>query len=338
MSKVILTGLNGSTDKINIGHYFGFIKPFVDLQRNNKDDTLIGFVADLHGLTDPTARIKGNSKYLMLSLIAAGFDPYKSIVFNQSDVPAHTELTWVLTCQTTMGELERMTQYKDSVQKDKFLMANGSVMIPTGILMYPVLMAADILLYDSNIIPCGYDQVQHVELARNIAERFNNKYGETFTLPEAQVAPGDTKKIQSLVKPERKMSKSEPEGSLWMLDDANEIERKIKRAMTDNFNKVHFDKVNQPGISNLMVIYSGLTGMSYQEIEEKYKDAPNYSFFKKDLIKILQDELGQYQKRYYEWESKYDEIEKILADNAIKMRELSNKKLDDVYRKVGIKG
>jgi len=337
--KIILTGINGSYDKLHIGHLVGAFFPLVELQKSNPTSTVMGFIADLHGLTQQTP-VPSYNVELMKHLLACGLNYKKAIIWNQSEVPQHCELAWIMECYTTVGELMRMTQYKDKSQK--YIMPNGTNKIPTGILMYPCLMAADILLYDANVVPVGNDQGQHIELCRNIAERFNNKYGKVFTIPTGVISK-ESGVIYSLNDPTHKMSKSSPEGCIWCLDSKDVVEKKIKKALTDNYNKVHYDKVKQPGISNLMVIYSEYSGLyggkkiSLSQIEEKYKNIENYGVFKKDVIDLVNEKLEIFQKSYKTWDKKWSTVQKILKTNAEKCRKIASKKIEKVYKVLGLR-
>lgn len=324
------------SNKLTLGNYFGAIKNYVELQ--DKYDCYI-FVADLHVLTNPkidTKSIMENKKMVVSLYKACGLDLQKCKVFYQSDISAHTELEHILMCHSYMGELSRMTQYKDKASK--LVNANGTETIPAGLFTYPVLMAADILLYDADIIPVGNDQKQHLELCRNLAERMNNKYGKLFIVPEPYF-PKQGAKIMDLVDPTVKMSKSNSneKGTIFLLDSLEDINKKIMSAKTDNLNCVRYDLINQPGISNLMTIYSLISNMGYDEIEKKYNGL-NYGIFKKDLAYILSEYLRNIQIKYNEIYKNYDsEIKPVLARNTVVINEIANKKINEVYKKVGIR-
>jgi tryptophanyl-tRNA synthetase len=290
MKQIILTGMTPSAGSLTIGNYIGAMKPMVQLQNNNKDKLLYLFVSDLHSLTNPAVNLHNIDKRAFIcTYIAAGIDLNITKLFYQSDIAGHSQLGWVLACNTTYGELSRMTQFKDkSVRLNK--MGNGTETIPTGLLIYPTLMAADILLYDTNLVPVGKDQKQHVELTRDIATRFNNKYGNTFVIPDVYMTE-DNPEIMDLKDPTKKMSKSatDKNASIFLFDKPAEVEKKIKSALTDCENKVKYDKIKQPGISNLITIYSCISGMKIKAIEKKYAKVENYGVFKKDLIVIVNE-------------------------------------------------
>lgn len=333
--KRIISGIQ-SSNQLTLGNYLGAIKSYFQLQ--NQYDSYI-FVADLHVITNPKIdfkQLKENKKKLVCLYYACGLDLKKNHVFFQSEVPAHSELAHILMCHSTMGELNRMTQFKDKASK--FTNANGSEMIPAGLFTYPILMVADILLYDADIVPVGIDQKQHLELTRNLAIRLNNKYGKMFNLPEPYI-PQSGAKIMDLVNPETKMSKSNenPKGVIYLLDDINVSIKKIMSAKTDNLNQVKYDLKNQPGVSNLINIYNALTSLPIKEIENKYKNK-NYGEFKKDLSELLKKELGSIKDKYDQAYANYEsEILPILNANAKLVNEIANKKLTLIHKKIGIK-
>ncbi len=305
--KRLISGIQPSNN-LTLGNYLGAIKNFVDLQN---DYEMFIFIADLHALTPNFIEnefLYQNKLDIAALYLAAGLDENKVIIFNQSDVKAHGHLGYILMCHTSIGELSRMTQYKDKSAKAK--MNNGTHTIPTGLLVYPALMAADILLYNADVVPVGIDQKQHMEITKNIAQRFNERYkSNTFKIPEA-IFPKVGSKIMDLLNPNSKMSKSStnPNGTIFLVDDTAEVTKKIKGAVTDSLNKVHYDVEKQPGISNLITIYSCLTNMSFTEIENKYKDAANYGVFKKDIIVALNEFLSDLQQKL----EKYKESDKLI--------------------------
>ena len=315
---------------ITLGNYLGAVKNFVLLQNREDFTDFLVFVADMHAITVPQDKeaLRKNIKSLAAIYIACGLDPKKVHIFIQSEVPAHASLCWILQCTGYIGELERMTQFKDKKEKQ----TQG---VSVGLLTYPSLMAADILLYDTNLVPVGQDQKQHLELTRDLAIRFNQRYGETFTVPEPFVSK-EGAKIMSLVDPTKKMSKSDPnpKGFISLLDDINVIKKKIKSAVTDSDGKVKYDKENKPGISNLLTIASCISGMSISELEEKYKDS-NYATFKEDVANLVVSELEPIQKKYYELiNSSY--IDEVLNEGRDYANYLANKKIAKVYNKVGL--
>lgn len=335
-NKIAITGLQ-SSNRLTIGNYLGSIKQIIEYQ---KEMYIYLFVADLHALTtwniDPV-EYKKNRISLLATYYACGIDPKKTNIFFQSEVPAHAELGWILTCSTTIGELNRMTQFKD--KSSKLEASNGTNYIPTGLLVYPPLMAADILLYDSNYVIVGADQKQHVELTRDIAIRFNKKFKtNVFTIPEPLINE-EVGRVMGLLDPMHKMSKSNKNenDTIFLLDDEKTITKKIMGALTDNFNKVKYNIKEQPGISNLISIYSHFTNMKIEEIEKKYENAQNYGVFKKDLAAIISKFLVNFQKKYYEILKNLKKYETLVKKNAEKCKKIANKKIDDVYKLIGLK-
>ena len=315
---------------ITLGNYLGAVKNFVKLQDDPRFDDMLVFVADLHAITVPQEKLelRKNIKQLVALYLACGLDPEKCHIFIQSEVPHHAELGWCLQCNTYIGELERMTQYKDKKERQ----VAG---VSSGLLTYPALMAADILLYDCDCVPVGVDQKQHLELTRDIAARFNNKYGETFKIPEPFI-PEAGAKIMSLADPAKKMSKSDPnpKGYIALLDDINVAKKKIKSAVTDSDTVVKYDLENKPGISNLLTIYSCCTGLSLKDTEAKFKDS-SYAEFKEAVAEAVAMELEPIQKRYNEIiNSKL--IDEVLDNGRDYAIYLANKKLNKVYNKIGL--
>lgn len=324
-----LSGIQPSGN-ITLGNYIGAVKQFVKLQDHKDFTDFMVFVADLHSITVPQDKtaLRKNIRSLVAIYLACGLDPKKVHIFIQSEVPSHSELAWVLECTGYIGELERMTQYKDKKEKQ----TSG---VTLGLLAYPTLMAADILLYDADVVPVGQDQKQHLELTRTLAERFNNKYGETFTVPEPFIAPSGAK-IMSLVEPEKKMSKSDPNPKAYisLLDDVQVIKKKIKSAVTDSDGVIKYDVENKPGISNLLVILSCCTNTPVKELEEKYKDS-NYASFKEDVANAVVAELEPIQKRYTELINS-PIIDEVLDEGRDYARYIAQKKITKVYNRVGL--
>lgn len=324
MKKRIFSGAQ-PTGSLHIGNYLGALKNWVALQ-----DEYEAFycIVNLHAITLPQDPKTLRQKTLDLARIylAAGVDPEKSTIFIQSDVPEHAELTWVLSCITRMGELERMTQFKD---KGKGNTERAGV----GLFTYPVLMAADILLYQTDLVPVGQDQKQHLELTRDLAERFNRDFGETFKIPEPYI-PKAGASIKSLQDPSKKMSKSDdnPNGSIFLLDDADAITKKIKRAVTDSGTEITFDEV-RPAIANLLTIYQLLTGGSREDCVEHFA-GKGYGQFKGELAETTTEFLRPFQKRIREYDD--DSLAAILRNGAEKARIVAAETLRDVYTKVGI--
>ncbi len=315
---------------ITLGNYLGALKNFVKLQDKEDFTDFLVFIADLHAITVPQEKetLRKNIKSLVALYLACGLDPNKAHIFIQSEVPAHAELGWVMMCNGYIGELERMTQYKDKKEKQ----VQG---VSAGLLTYPSLMAADILLYDADVVPVGIDQKQHLELTRDLANRFNQKYGETFVIPEPFI-PEAGAKIMSLTDPTKKMSKSDanPKAYISLLDDINVINKKIKSAVTDSDGKIKYDLENKPGVSNLLTILSCVTGASIKDLEEKYKDS-NYQSFKEDVASAVVSEIKPIQEKYKELiNSKL--IDKVLDDGRDYANYLANKKINKVYNKIGL--
>lgn len=325
----LISGIQPS-GTITLGNYLGAIKNFVKLQEELVDTDILVFIADLHAITvsQDKQALRKNIKSLAAIYLACGLDPNKVHIFIQSEVPAHNQLGWVMECNSYIGELERMTQFKDKKVKQ----VAG---VSAGLLTYPSLMAADILLYDANLVPVGQDQKQHLELTRNLAERFNTKYGETFIVPEPYIAKTGAK-IMSLVDPEKKMSKSDenPKSYISLLDDLPVIIKKIKSAVTDSDATIRYDVENKPGISNLLTIYSCISGLSIPELEAKYANS-NYAEFKNDLANVVAKEIEPIQKRYNELINS-KELDDILDNGRDYANYLANRKLSKVYNKVGL--
>ena len=325
--KRMLSGIK-PTGKLTLGNYIGAIKPISSYQDEYE---IYFFIANLHCLTiyqDPK-ELKKNLKDALALYIACGIDPKKSTLFLQTDVKAHAELGYILACNTSLGELNRMTQYKDKVAK-------GEKNLNAGLYTYPSLMAADILLYNADYVPVGEDQKQHVELARDIAIRFNNKFGETFKVPEPLITKVG-KRILSLQDPTKKMSKSDTEsdkGCIYLLDDPNVARKKIMSAVTDSVGKIQIDKENQPGLYNLMEIASSLSGEDINDIANRFKDS-GYGDFKKYVADIVDKTLEDIQAKYKKLVDS-DELEKILQDGQAKASNIANKVLKDVEVKIGI--
>lgn len=314
------------TGNIHLGNYLGALKQFVELQDDNE---CLYCIVDLHAITvaqDPK-ELREHILDVAALYLAVGVDPKKSIVFVQSEVSGHAELSWLLTCSSYTGELSRMTQFKDK--------GKGKESVPTGLFMYPVLMAADILLYDTDIVPVGIDQKQHIELTRDICNRINNKYGDTFVLPEGRYLK-EGAKIMALDDPTKKMSKSaENELSrISLLDDEKKIKKAIMKATTDSEGVVRFDMENKPGISNLMNIYIAFSDISIEEIEAKYEGC-GYGDFKKDLVQIVVDGLAPIKARYEEIRNS-EELLEILNDGAKRADEIAKNVLKRAKESFGI--
>ena len=324
--KVILSGIKPSGD-LTLGNYLGAIKNWVKLQ--NEYDCYF-FIADLHAITvkQVPAELRKRTLEVLAIYIAAGIDPDKNTMFIQSHVPAHCEASWLLTCNSYMGELGRMTQYKDKSRNKE------GDSISAGLFNYPVLMAADVLLYQADLVPVGSDQVQHLELARNIAERFNRAYSPTFKVPDAYVGKAGAK-IMDLQNPTKKMSKSEenPNGYILILDSPEVIRKKVSRAVTDSIGEVKYSD-DQPGVKNLMTILSTIKGMTMEEIEKKY-EGQGYAQFKKDVAEAIVDELTPIQSRVSELLADKKQLEEIYIKGAQKASYIANKTLRKIQKKIG---
>lgn len=292
MAKKIISGFQ-SSGRLTLGNYLGAIKPAIKLQ---EEFALYIFIADLHSLTNPTftpKELRKSRRQLLNAFQKAGFDKKRSKIFFQSHVPQHSFLGWIISTHTTLGELNRMTQFKDKLAKTT---KGQNEYIPTGLLIYPALMAADILLYNSDFVVVGADQTQHIELTRKIAVRFNNKYGETFTVPQAYITP-ESQRIMSLQEPTKKMSKSDKktEATIY-LDDIPQIAyKKIQKAVTDSEGKVYASE-DKPGVTNLLNIYVALKGCDLKAAEEEFKNK-NYAEFKHEVGKVVEDFLIDFQKQ-----------------------------------------
>ncbi|WP_294540603.1 tryptophan--tRNA ligase [uncultured Gemmiger sp.] len=325
--KRILSGIQ-PTGTPTLGNYLGALRNWALLQ-NNYD--CLYMVADLHALTvrQNPAELRRNTRSLAALLLALGIDPKEHVLFVQSHVPAHCELSWILACNTQFGELSRMTQFKDKSAKHPDNV-NG------GLFTYPVLMAADILVYNADLVPVGQDQTQHLELARNIAGRFNNVYGETFTLPEGYV-PAAGAKITSLAEPTKKMSKSDPNANSFILltDDRDTIVRKFKRAVTDSDGVVRFDMANKPGVSNLMTIYAAFTGKTMAEIETEFA-GKGYGDFKMAVAETTADAICPVQEELQRILADKAYVDGVLKEGAERAARLANRTVSKVYRKVGL--
>ncbi len=294
------------TGNLHIGNYLGALKQFVELQ---DDHECIYCVVDMHSITVPQdpKELKSHTLDIAALYMAVGIDPKKSIIFAQSTVPGHAELNWILTCNSYTGELSRMTQYKQK--------SHGAESAPTGLFMYPVLMAADILLYDTDIVPVGNDQKQHIELTRDLAIRINNKYGETFVVPEGRFMKAGAR-VMALDDPTSKMSKSAPNemSRISLLDEPNKIKKAIMRSTTDSEGVIRFDIENKPGISNLLSIYSAFSGKTVEQLEKDYEGS-GYGQFKKDLVEVAVDALTPIRERFHEIRNSQELLD-VMKDGA----------------------
>lgn len=332
--KTIFSGIQPSGIP-TIGNYIGAMKQFVQLQ----DDYHCFFcIVDEHAITVPQDRLKLRQQILQLAslYLAVGIDPEKSTVFIQSEVPAHAEAAWIVQCNTSLGELERMTQFKDKSQKV------GSTSVSAGLLTYPPLMVADIILYNADLVPVGEDQKQHLELTRDFVERFNSRYAQNqnqplLVLPEVKIPDKNAGgRVMSLQDPSKKMSKSDSnsKGFISMLDEPNVIRKKIRSAVTDSSGKIEYDVENKPGVSNLLVIYSSLSDFTIEELVEKYADS-GYADFKNDLAEVVVDTLEPIQTRYKDL-LKSEELQVILDEGAESASKVANKTLGKMKNAVGL--
>ena len=323
--QTMLSGIK-PTGRLTLGNYIGAIRQFVEYQDEYE---MYIFIANLHAITvaqDPK-ELKQNTKDLIALYLACGLDPEKVTLFLQSDVHQHAELGWILTCHSYMGELQRMTQYKDKTAK-------GETGITAGLFTYPCLMAADILMYDADFVPVGVDQKQHVELTRDIVERFNNRYGETFRIPQP-LTPKVGAKIYSLQNPTKKMSKSEdnPKATIDLLDDPAAARKKIMSAVTDSLGTIQYDPENQPGVSNLLMIHSSLSNEPLDALVARFQ-GKGYGDLKKETGQIVFDFLSDLQSRYREIIAS-GKIDEILREGNEKASRIAERKLRKVKKKLG---
>lgn len=325
--KIILSGIQ-STGRLHLGNYLGAIDNWVKMQ---EEYNCYYMIANLHSLTirNNPEELKNNTLKIIALYVAAGLDPEKNTIFIQSQVKEHAELAWILNCYTYMGELSRMTQFKDKSAKH----ADN---INAGLFTYPVLMAGDILLYKADLVPVGEDQKQHLEITRDIAQRFNKIYGETFKIPEGYIRKS-TARIMGLQDPTSKMSKSSSNINdvIFLDDEPDAIMKKFKKAVTDSENVVRFDPQNKPGISNLMCIYGAITGKTEKEIEEEFTGL-GYGAFKTAVGEKVVEKLKPVQEKYKKLLENPEYLEKIYTEGAKKARELASKTLNEVKEKIGI--
>lgn len=325
--KIILSGIQ-ATGSLHLGNYLGALNNWTKMQ---DEYDCYYMIADLHTLTirNNPEDLRENTLKLIALYIAAGLDPEKNTIFIQSHVPAHTQLSWVLNCYTYMGELNRMTQYKDKAAKH----ADN---INSGLFTYPVLMAADILLYNADLVPVGDDQKQHLEITRDIAERFNSIYGETLKVPEPFISKQGAR-IMGLQDPTSKMSKSAPDimDKILLTDTPDEIRKKFKKAVTDSENSVRYDKENKPGVSNLMTIYGILKNKSMEDVQKEF-EGHGYGDFKSAVAEAVIERLQPIQIKYNELLANKDRLMEIVKQGDRRAEEKANKLLKEVYNKIGL--
>lgn len=325
MAPRVLSGIQPTADSFQLGNYLGALRHWVQMQ-----DEYEAFycVVDLHAITveyDP-AVLRQRTRTSFAQLMALGLDPERSAVFVQSHVPEHAQLAWVMSCITSMGEASRMTQFKDKASK-------GETSASVGLFTYPILQAADILLYQADKVPVGEDQRQHLELTRDLAGRFNHRFGETFTLPEAHIVK-DTAKVLDLQDPTSKMSKSAESGCVFLLDPPKRIEKKIKSAVTDSETVVRFDPENKPGVSNLLSILSAFTGTAVSELERRY-EGQMYGPLKSDVAQVVVEFAEPFAARTAELLGDPVELDRLMAVGADRARKIASETLTTVYDKLG---
>lgn len=325
----ILSGMQPSNDSLSLGNYIGALTQWVKLQ-----DSYDAFymMADLHALTvnpDPE-KLRARTRATLAQYLAGGIDPARSTLFVQSHVPQHAELGWILSCQTGFGEASRMTQFKDKSAKQ------GTEGTTVGLFTYPVLMAADILLYNAALVPVGEDQRQHLELTRDLADRMNTRFGaDTFVVPEGHIVKSIAK-VYDLQNPTAKMSKSETgKGTIWLLEDPKAAAKKIKSAVTDAGTEIRFDPVEKPGVSNLLMINSVFTGKSIAELEADYA-GKQYGHLKVELAEIMAEFLTDFQAKVNFYLDDPAELDRILAVGAEKAKVIAQETVDRVYDKIGL--
>jgi tryptophanyl-tRNA synthetase len=324
----VLSGIQPTADSFHLGNYLGALRNWVAMQETHD---AFYCVVDLHAITaghDP-AQLRQRTRVSAAQLLALGLDPERCTLFVQSQVPEHAQLAWVLSCITGFGEASRMTQFKDKSAKQ------GADRASVGLFTYPVLQAADILLYQADAVPVGEDQRQHLELTRDLAQRFNSTFGATFTVPEPYIVKG-TAKITDLQDPAAKMSKSasSPNGIVELLDDAGVSAKKIRSAVTDTGREITFDPVNKPGVSNLLTIYAALSGRGIDELVPAY-EGKGYGDLKKDLSTVVSDFVGPVQARTRSFLDDPAQLDKLLGIGAEKARSVSSVTLRSVYEHVG---
>lgn len=328
MTERILSGMQPSADSLHLGNYLGALVNWVKMQE--RYDAFF-FIPDMHAITVPQdpAELRTRVRRTAAQYIAGGLDVERSTVFVQSHVPEHAQLSWVMTCLTGMGEAARMTQFKDKSTKE------GADAAGVGLFTYPMLMAADILLYQPHGVPVGDDQKQHVELSRNLAQRFNHRYGETFRVPEPFI-PESGARIYDLQNPTAKMSKSaqSPAGLLNLMDSDKQIAKKIKSAVTDDGAEIRFDRTEKPGVSNLLSIYSALTDRPVQEIVDEYQGRM-YGHLKVELAEVVVARIGPVRDRTEELLEDPAQLDALLATGAAKARAAAADTLAEVYDKIG---
>ncbi|MFE6742894.1 tryptophan--tRNA ligase [Streptomyces tubercidicus] len=324
----VLSGIQPTAGSFHLGNYLGAVRQWVALQESHD---AFYMVVDLHAITVPQdpAELRSNTRIAAAQLLAAGLDPERCTLFIQSHVPEHAQLGWVMNCLTGFGEASRMTQFKDKAAKQ------GADRTSVGLFTYPILQIADILLYQAHQVPVGEDQRQHIELTRDLAERFNSRYGDTFTMPAPYILK-ETAKIYDLQDPSAKMSKSaaSPKGLINLLDEPKVSAKKVKSAVTDTDTVIRYDAENKPGVSNLLTIYSTLTGLSIPELEQKY-EGKMYGALKTDLAEVMVDFVTPFRDRTQEYLDDPETLDAILAKGAEKARAVAAETLATAYDRLG---
>jgi tryptophanyl-tRNA synthetase len=325
----LFSGIQPSAESLHIGNYIGAMVQWKEMQATH--DALF-CVVDLHAITVPQepALLREQTRRTVAQYIAAGIDPAESTLFVQSHVPAHAELAWVLNTITGFGEARRMTQFKDKSAKQ------GADSTSVGLFTYPMLMAADVLLYDTVVVPVGEDQRQHMELTRDLAQRFNSRFGETFVVPEVSIQK-ESAKVYDLQNPTSKMSKSgeSPAGIVWLLDEPSVTAKKIRSAVTDAGREVRFDPAEKPGVSNLLTIYSVLSGTAIPTLETQY-EGRGYGDLKKDLAEVVVETFAPIRARALELLDDPAELDRVLAGNADRAAGIANATLAKAYDRIGL--
>ncbi|MFF3252445.1 tryptophan--tRNA ligase [Actinacidiphila glaucinigra] len=324
----VLSGIQPTAGSFHLGNYLGAVRQWVALQESHD---AFYMVVDLHAITVPQdpAELRANTRLAAAQLLAAGLDPERCTLFVQSHVPEHAQLGWVFNCLTGFGEASRMTQFKDKSAKQ------GADRATVGLFTYPILQVADILLYQANAVPVGEDQRQHIELTRDLAERFNGRFGDTFTVPDAYIVK-ETAKIYDLQEPLSKMSKSaaSPKGLVNLLDEPKASAKKIKSAVTDTDTVVRYDEQEKPGVSNLLTIYSTLTGTGIPELEQKY-EGKGYGALKTDLAEVFVEWVTPFRERTQEYLGDPETLDSVLAKGAEKARSVAAETLAKAYERIG---
>ncbi|MFI6939394.1 tryptophan--tRNA ligase [Streptomyces sp. NPDC050418] len=324
----VLSGIQPTAGSFHLGNYLGAVRQWVALQESHD---AFYMVVDLHAITVPQdpAELRANTRLAAAQLLAAGLDPERCTLFVQSHVPEHAQLGWVMNCLTGFGEASRMTQFKDKSAKQ------GSDRATVGLFTYPILQVADILLYQANEVPVGEDQRQHIELTRDLAERFNGRYGQTYTVPKPYILK-ETAKIFDLQDPTAKMSKStaNPKGLINLLDEPKATVKKVKSAVTDTDTVIRFDPAEKPGVSNLLTIYSTLTGTGIPELEQKYT-GKGYGALKTDLAEVMAEFVTPFRTRTQEYLDDPETLDSILAKGAEKARAVAAETLATTYERIG---